>query len=43
VSDTEHDGDVEEKLLPDESPTPLWLPVVGAVLFFVAFILIAVS
>jgi hypothetical protein len=39
VSDTEHE--VEETLLPDESPTPLWLPVVGAVLFFFAFILIA--
>jgi hypothetical protein len=39
VSDIEHEG--EEKLLPDEAPTPLWLPVVGAVLFFVAFILIA--
>lgn len=39
VSETEHQS--EETLAPDESPTPLWLPVVGAVLFFVAFILIA--
>jgi hypothetical protein len=31
----------EETLAADESPTPLWLPVLGAVLFFVAFILIA--
>jgi len=39
--DHDHDADVEEKLAPDEQPTPLWLPVVGALLFFVAFILIA--
>jgi hypothetical protein len=31
----------EETLAADEPPTPLWLPVLGAVLFFVAFILIA--
>jgi hypothetical protein len=36
-----HDEPGEETLAPDESPTPLWLPVLGAVLFFVAFILIA--
>ncbi|HTV22139.1 MAG TPA: hypothetical protein VMG12_25795 [Polyangiaceae bacterium] len=36
-----HDEPAEEVLAPDESPTPLWLPVLGAVLFFVAFILIA--
>jgi len=40
VSDTEH-HEAEETLAPDEAPTPLWLPVLGAVLFFVAFILIA--
>jgi hypothetical protein len=42
VSDTEH-HEAEETLAPDEAPTPLWLPVLGAVLFFVAFILIAAS
>jgi hypothetical protein len=36
-----HDEPSEEILAPDESPTPLWLPVLGAVLFFVAFILVA--
>jgi hypothetical protein len=36
-----HDEPAEEVLAPDESPTPLWLPVLGALLFFVAFILIA--
>jgi hypothetical protein len=36
-----HDEPAEETLAPDESPTPLWLPVLGALLFFVAFILIA--
>jgi hypothetical protein len=36
-----HDEPVEETLAADESPTPMWLPVLGAVLFFVAFILIA--
>ena len=36
-----HDEEVEEVLAPDELPTPLWLPVVGALLFFVAFILVA--
>jgi hypothetical protein len=35
------DEPAEETLAPDESPTPLWLPVLGALLFFVAFILIA--
>jgi hypothetical protein len=39
VSDTEHQG--EETLAPDESPTPLWLPIIGAVLFFAGFILLA--
>jgi hypothetical protein len=41
VSETEHHEDGEEKLASDESPTPLWLPVIGAVLFFVGFILLA--
>jgi hypothetical protein len=36
-----HDEPAEETLAPDESPTPMWLPVLGAMLFFVAFILIA--
>jgi hypothetical protein len=36
-----HDEPEEETLAADESPTPLWLPVLGALLFFVAFILIA--
>jgi hypothetical protein len=36
-----HQEPAEETLAPDESPTPLWLPVLGAVLFFVAFIVIA--
>ena len=36
-----HEEPAEETLAPDESPTPLWLPVLGAMLFFVAFILIA--
>jgi hypothetical protein len=36
-----HEEPPEETLAPDESPTPLWLPVLGAVLFFVAFIVIA--
>lgn len=36
-----HDEPGEEVLAPDEMPTPLWLPVLGAGLFFVAFILIA--
>jgi hypothetical protein len=39
--DHTHDADVEEKLAPDEQPTPLWLPVIGALLFFFGFILIA--
>jgi len=39
VSETEHQE--EETLAHDEPPTPLWLPVVGAVLFFVGFILLA--
>ena len=33
--------ETEETLAPDELPTPLWLPVLGAALFLVAFILIA--
>jgi len=37
----DHDEPGEEVLASDESPTPLWLPVLGALLFFVAFILIA--
>ena len=37
---TEH-HEVEETLAADESPTPLWLPIIGAVLFFVGFILLA--
>lgn len=36
-----HDEPAEEILAPDESPTPMWLPVLGAVMFFVAFIIIA--
>jgi hypothetical protein len=36
-----HEEPAEEILAPDEPPTPLWLPVLGAVLFFVAFIVIA--
>jgi hypothetical protein len=36
-----HEEPAEETLAPDESPTPMWLPVLGAVLFFVAFILVA--
>lgn len=36
-----HDEPAEETLAPDESPTPMWLPVLGAVLFFVAFIVMA--
>jgi hypothetical protein len=39
--DHAHDAEVEETLAADEQPTPLWLPVVGALLFFAAFILIA--
>jgi hypothetical protein len=39
--DHAHDAEVEETLAPDEQPTPLWLPVVGALLFFAGFILIA--
>jgi len=39
VSETEHHE--EETLAPDESPTPLWLPIIGAVLFFVGFIVLA--
>jgi hypothetical protein len=38
---TEHHEVEEETLAPDESPTPLWLPVIGAVLFFTGFILLA--
>jgi len=39
---SEHDGhDGEEILAADEPPTPLWLPVLGATLFFLAFIWIA--
>jgi hypothetical protein len=30
----------EETLAPDEPPTPLWMPVLGAALFLVAAILI---
>jgi hypothetical protein len=30
----------EETLAPDEPPTPLWLPVLGAALFLVAAILL---
>jgi len=41
VSETEHHDDGEEKLAPDEPPTPLWLPIIGAALFFVGFILLA--
>jgi hypothetical protein len=37
----QHEEPAEETLAADESPTPLWLPVLGAVLFFVALILIA--
>jgi hypothetical protein len=37
----QHADPGEEVLAHDESPTPLWLPVLGAALFFVAFILIA--
>jgi hypothetical protein len=33
--------DIEETLAPDELPTPLWLPVLGAGLFLLAFILVA--
>jgi hypothetical protein len=40
-SGAHHEEPAEETLAPDESPTPLWLPVLGAALFFVAFILIA--
>jgi hypothetical protein len=36
-----HEEPAEETLAPDESPTPMWLPVLGAVLFFVAFIFVA--
>jgi hypothetical protein len=41
--DDHHEEPAEETLAPDESPTPLWLPVLGAVLFFLAFILVAAS
>jgi hypothetical protein len=37
----EHPEAQEETLAHDEAPTPLWLPVLGAGLFFIAFILIA--
>jgi hypothetical protein len=30
----------EETLAPDEPPTPLWLPVLGAALFLLAAILV---
>jgi hypothetical protein len=36
-----HDEPAEETLAADEPPTPLWLPALGAGLFFIAFILIA--
>jgi hypothetical protein len=32
--------DTEETLAADESPTPLWLPVLGAALFLCALILL---
>jgi hypothetical protein len=36
----EHHSESEETLAPDEPPTPLWLPVLGAALFLVAAILV---
>jgi hypothetical protein len=42
VSDP-HGQDSEEVLAADELPTPLWLPVLGAGLFLLAFIWIAAS
>jgi hypothetical protein len=36
-----HEEPAEETLAADELPTPMWLPVLGAVLFFVAFIVVA--
>ncbi len=43
ADDHAHPEDAEETLAADEAPTPLWLPVLGACLFFLAFILIAAS
>jgi hypothetical protein len=41
---SDHDGhDSEEVLAADEPPTPLWLPVLGAALFLLAFIWLASS
>jgi hypothetical protein len=37
----QHEEPAEETLAPDEAPTPLWLPVLGAVLFFLAFVWVA--
>jgi hypothetical protein len=39
----EHPTQSEEILAPDEPPTPLWLPVLGAALFLVAAILVFAS
>jgi hypothetical protein len=36
----EHPTPQEETLAPDEPPTPMWLPVLGAALFLVAAILV---
>jgi hypothetical protein len=36
----EHPPQQEETLAPDEPPTPMWLPVLGATLFLVAAILV---
>jgi len=39
----QHGHEGEEVLAADEPPTPLWLPVLGAALFLLAFIWIAAS
>lgn len=39
MSEPEHDAETEEVLAPDEAPTPLWLPLLGAGLLLVAAVL----